>query len=83
MPTFLPNGKHVPPEHAEAFARSLNVVQGEGSGIDPAETASEAWARTEASGIAILRRGFRQMIKREEEAANVAAAADAVLTDIP
>ena len=83
MPTFLPNGKHAPTEHAEEFAESLNVVQGEGAGIDPAETASEAWERVNAAGVEVLRRGFRQLIKRKREAANVAAAANEVLTDIP
>ena len=79
MPTFLQNGRHVPNEHAEGFARSLGVVQGQN---DPDETPAEAWARTEQAGLWVLKRGYIQMRKRELEAANVAAEAETILTDI-
>ena len=79
MPTLFSNGKHVPNEHAEGFARSLGIKQGD---TDPDETPAEAWARVEQAAVWVLKRGYIQMRKRELEASNVAAEAEVILTEI-
>ena len=79
MATLFPNGLDCPNAKVVILARAHGVVQGQ---EDPEETAGEALDRLETALIWAMKRPAIQMVKREREAANVAADTDDILVEI-
>lgn len=79
MAILFKNGLNCPSEKVVILARAHGIVQGQD---DPEETAAEALDRLETALLWAMKRPAIQMIKKEKEAANVAAEADDILTEI-
>ena len=76
MAIIFPNGLNIPNDKVVTLARAYGVVQ------EDAETAAEALDRLETALIWAMKRPAIQMVKREREAANVAADTNDILTEI-
>ena len=79
MAILFSQGLNCPNDKVVTLARAYGVVQGQ---EDPEETAGEALDRLETALIWAMKRPVIQMIKMEKEAANVAAEAVDILTEI-
>jgi len=79
MAILFKNGLNCPSEKVVTLARAYGIVQGQD---DPDETPAEALDRLETALIWAMKRPAIQLIKREKEAANVAADTDDILTEI-
>ena len=76
MAVIFPNGLNIPNDKVTTLARAYGVVQ------EDAETPAEALDRLETALIQAMKRPAIQMVKREREAANVAADTADILTEI-
>ena len=79
MAILFSQGLNCPSDKVVTLARAYGIVQGQ---EDPEETPAEALDRLEAALIWAMKRPAIQMIKKEREAANVAADTDDLLTEI-
>ena len=79
MAILFKNGLNCPDAKVVILGRAYGIVQGQD---DPEETPAEALDRLETALIWAMKRPAIQMVKREREAANVAADTDDILTEI-